>query len=122
MNAPLSLSIVALLGFCVLAEIARELSFKRASLGAQNRASYPAALATQPLLWLGIAFWAVEVVAWIVVLEHTELSIAYPIMSLTYAGVPLGGAIFLRERLTASQIAGAVLVALGVVIVSLSGL
>ena len=122
MNATLSLSILALLGFCIVTEIARELSFKRASTGAQASTSYVLGLAKQPLLWLGIAFWAVEVVAWILVLEHAPLSLAYPIMTLTYAGIPLAGALALRERLSRTQMLGAVLVAAGVGCVSLAGL
>jgi multidrug transporter EmrE-like cation transporter len=122
MIGTLSLSIIALLAFCVCAEIARELSFKRASLGAQSNSSYALGLAAQPLLWVGIAFWAVEVIAWILVLEHARLSLAYPVMTLTYAGVPLGGALLLRERLTRVQMAGAVLVAIGVLTISVSEL
>ena len=122
MNASLTPSLLALLGFCIVTEIARELSFKRAASGAQTTTSYVRGLAFHPLLWIGIAFWAVEVVAWILVLEHAPLSLAYPIMTLTYAGVPLAGALLLRERLSRPQIIGAVLVALGVGCVSLAGL
>lgn len=121
MSQPLTLSILLLLGLCVLAEIARELSFKRAALGANASASYVRGLAAQPLLWLGVALWAIEVVSWILVLEHAPLSLAYPVMTLTYAGVPLGGAWLLRERLTRAQMAGAALVALGVAIVAVAG-
>ena len=121
MNQPLTLSILMLLGLCVLAEIARELSFKRAVLAASRNASYVRGLAAQPLLWFGITLWCVQVVSWILVLEHAPLSLAYPIMTLVYAGVPLGGAWLLRERLTRTQIAGAALVAFGALVVSIAG-
>ena len=122
MNASLTPAILSLLAFCIVTEIARELSFKRAASVAQDKESYARALALHPLLWVGIAFWAVEVIAWILVLEHAALSLAYPIMTLTYAGVPLASALLLRERLSRLQIMGAVLVALGVGCVSLAGL
>ena len=122
MNSTLTLLSGGLLAFCVAAEIGRELSFKAASDGAVGKPSYLAALATQPVLWVGIVLWFVEMVAWIQVLERTPLSLAFPIMTLTYAGVPIAGALVLKERLTRSQIAGAALVALGVSCVGMSGL
>jgi undecaprenyl phosphate-alpha-L-ara4N flippase subunit ArnE len=113
---------LGLLAFCIVTEIGRELCFKAASDGADGKPAYLAALATQPLLWAGIVFWFVEMVAWVVVLETTPLGLAFPIMTLTYAGVPLAGTLILKERLTPVQIAGAALVAAGVTCVGLSGL
>ena len=114
--------VLALLAFCIVTETARDLSFKRAALGAQGGSTYALGLAQQPTLWVGIAFWAVEVVAWIIVLQHAHLSIAYPIMTLTYTTIPLASALLLKERLTRSQTIGVVLVGLGVLFVAASGL
>ncbi|TCS04315.1 EamA family transporter [Caulobacter sp. BK020] len=122
MNAALTATSAGLLAFCIVTEIGRELSFKVASDGADGRADYLVALAVQPMLWAGIVFWFVEMVAWVLVLESTPLGLAFPIMTLTYAGVPLAGTLILNERLTPIQIAGAVLVAGGVTCVGLSGL
>lgn len=112
---------LALLAFCIVTEIGRELCFKAASDGADGKPAYLVALALQPTLWAGIAFWFVEMIAWLLVLETTPLSLAFPIMTLTYAGVPLAGTLILKERLTPVQIAGAALVAAGVTCVGLSG-
>lgn len=122
MTPGLSAASAGLLAFCIVTEIGRELSFKAASDGAEGQPAYLVALAAQPVLWLGIAFWFVEMVAWVVVLESTPLGLAFPIMTLTYAGVPLAGTLILKERLTPLQIAGAALVAAGVTCVGLSGL
>lgn len=122
MSKPLTAITLALLAFCIVTEVARELSFKTAALGAQSASSYALGLAAQPLLWAGIFFWAVEVIAWIAVLQHTQLSIAYAIMTLTYAAMPVAGALLLKERLTRSQTLGAGLVAAGVLCVAASGL
>jgi drug/metabolite transporter (DMT)-like permease len=111
-----------LLAFCIVTEIGRELCFKAASDGAEGKRAYVAALAQQPMLWLGVVFWFVEMVAWVLVLETTPLGLAFPIMTLTYAGVPLAGTLILKERLTPLQIAGAALVAAGVTCVGVSGL
>ncbi|MGO4408604.1 MULTISPECIES: permease [unclassified Brevundimonas] len=119
---PLTPLVLALLGFCIVTEVGRELSFKGAANGAEQAPRYVIGLSLHPLLWLGLVFWAVEVVAWVLVLEKAPLTIAYPIMTLTYAAVPLAGAMILHEPLTRKQMAGAGLVALGVICVGLSGL
>ena len=79
-------------------------------------------MARQPLIGLGIALWCVESVAWVLVLRHTPLSLAYPIMTLSYAAVPLAGVLLLRERLSRRQWAGAASIFAGVVCVGLSAL
>jgi drug/metabolite transporter (DMT)-like permease len=47
---------------------------------------------------------------------------AYPIMTLSYATVPLAGVLALRERMSRRQLAGAALIFAGVVCIALSGL
>ena len=96
MSSALTSASAGLLAFCIVTEIGRELSFKAASDGAQGKQAYVAALALQPVLWLGIVFWFVEMIAWLLVLETTPLSLAFPIMTLTYAGVPLAGTLILK--------------------------
>jgi drug/metabolite transporter (DMT)-like permease len=121
MSGALTPTALALLAFCILAEMGVQLSFKIAVDRAES-ATFTTSLPGQPLLWAGIALWSMEVAAWILVLQRTPLALAYPIMTLNFAAVPLAGALVLRERLTRRQIAGAVLVAAGVACVSLSGL
>lgn len=113
-------TVLLLLAFCVTTEIARELCFKVATNRAD--AAHPVmSLAASPVLWSGIVLWAVEILAWIQVLQRLPLGIAFPIMTLTFVGVPAAGHALLNERLTASQWAGAVLVFMGVVLVGASG-
>ena len=111
---------LALLGFCVIAEIARELNFKAASTQAVPE-RYILSLASQPLLWAGIGLWVLEVAAWLLVLEHTALAVAFPITTLTYAGTPFAAAVVLNEPLSRRQKLGAGLVAAGVFCIALSG-
>lgn len=108
-----------MLAFCVAAEIARELCFKFA-LGTPGATSALVAL-SRSVLWGGIALWAVEVLVWIQVLQRIPLGIAFPIMTLTYVGIPAAGHWVLKERLRPSQWAGAGFVLAGVLLVSLSG-
>lgn len=120
MSGQLTLLSLALLGFCVLAEIARELNFKAASLRASPD-RYILSLASQPLLWCGIVIWILEVGVWLLVLEHASLAVAFPITTLTYAGTPLAAALVLKEPFSRRQRIGAGLVTLGVFCIAISG-
>lgn len=119
MTGPLTPAAIILLLFCVLADAGRELNFKAASLQADPAAPL-VSLFRHPLLWVGLLLWAVEVVAWILALAKVPLTTAFPIMALTYALTPLAARFALGERLGRSQKAGAALVALGVLVVSLN--
>lgn len=123
MTSPQTLSAwtIGLILFCVLAEIGTQLNFKAAADAARPE-SPVISLLSQPLLWLGILLWAIEAVAWLLVLEHARLAVAFPIMTLTYAGTPLAAGLVLGERLTRGQKAGAALIAVGVMVVALSDL
>jgi drug/metabolite transporter (DMT)-like permease len=121
MSGALTLWSLALLLFCVLAEIGRELNFKAASLSADRR-RYAASLLSQPLLWFGLALWTAETAAWIGVLAHTRLAVAYPIITLSYAGVPLAASLMLGEPVSRRQKIGAALVTAGVLCIALSEL
>ncbi|MGH6909049.1 MAG: permease [Phenylobacterium sp.] len=120
MSGQLTLWSLGLLGFCVLAEIARELNFKAASLQASPD-RYVLSLASQPLLWCGIVIWFLEVGVWLLVLEHAALAVAFPITTLTYAGTPLAAAVILKEPFSRRQKIGAGLVTVGVFCIALSG-
>ena len=110
---------LALLAFCVAAETLQQLSFKS---GANRTGDGGRGLALQPLIWLGVGLWVIESVAWVLVLQRTPLSLAYPIMTATYATVPLGGLLLLKEPMSGRQRLGAGLIFVGVVCVGLSGL
>jgi undecaprenyl phosphate-alpha-L-ara4N flippase subunit ArnE len=114
---PLAMGILAL---CISAEVGRELCFKSASDRADVKA-YVFGLARQPLLWLGLALYGVEMVSWVVVLQHLALSIAYPVMTLTYAGIPIASHLVLKEKMSRNQIFGALLITLGAGVVAFSG-
>jgi undecaprenyl phosphate-alpha-L-ara4N flippase subunit ArnE len=112
---------LALLAFCIVAETVQQLSFKVGGGRAERAASFARGVALQPLIWLGLALWVVESIAWVLVLQKTPISLAYPVMTATYATVPLMGVLLLKERMTRRQLVGAVLIFAGVVGVGLSG-
>ena len=112
---------LALLAFCVVAETAQQLCFKVGVGRTPKSGGAIRGALLQPLVWGGVALWAAEVLAWILVLQRAPLSVAYPIMTLIYVSVPLAGVLLLRERLSRRQILGAVLIASGVLCVGISG-
>jgi undecaprenyl phosphate-alpha-L-ara4N flippase subunit ArnE len=122
MNATLGPVAIGLLAFCIAAETVQQLSFKVGADRAGRSANFLQGALAQPWIWLGVGIWIVESIAWLLVLQHTPLSLAYPVMTLSYAAVPLAGVVFLRERMSRRQAAGAALILAGVVFVAMSGL
>ena len=117
MSDTLTLSMIALIAFCIATEALYQLCFKQAA----NASSLAQTLA-KPILWLGIIIWAVELVAWTNALEHLPLSIAYPLMSFTYVTTLVAGALVFKERVSKRHALGSVLIAAGVACVGATGL
>ncbi|MDB5419407.1 MAG: hypothetical protein JWP50_2826 [Phenylobacterium sp.] len=112
---------LGLLAFCILAETVQQLSFKLGSARAEAAPGFVRAVIGQPLIWIGMVIWAIESIAWVLVLQRAPLSMAYPVMALTYATVPLAGLLLLREKMTSRQALGAFLIFSGVLLVGVSG-
>jgi drug/metabolite transporter (DMT)-like permease len=118
MSGSLNMAMVALILFCILAEMAREVCFKQAARGGATlfrSLLMPATLA-------GIVLWAVELLAWTAVLKHVPLSIAFPLMALSYVAMVFAGAIFFKETVSFRHAAGACLITAGVICVGATGL
>src|SRR5258708_16982198 len=108
MSTGLTTSMAWLIGFCVFAEGAREVCLKQA---ANHTALFKAMM--KPMTWLGVLFWGIELVAWTLVLEHVPLSIAFPLMALTYITIVLAGAWILKEPINIRHAVGACLITAG---------
>lgn len=115
MDQTLTWPLFALILLCVLLESTMHLCFKRASDGVTLSTAL-----LRPLLWLGILLWAVEIVLWIYVLGQVPLTLAFPIMSLVYVVTALGGTLLLKEKMNLRQIAGALLISIGVACVGVA--
>jgi len=117
MTGSLTLPMLGLILFCVVAETAREVCFKQS-------ASDGAALSVlaKPITWLGILLWAVELFSWTAVLEHVPLTIAFPLMALSYVVIVFAGAVIFKENINLRHATGVFLVTAGVVCVGVTGL
>lgn len=89
--------------------------FSAASL----RAVLPAILRS-PFIWLGFLGFGLGAVFWLAVLSRAPLSLAYPILALSYLVVVVEAWLFLRERVTWQRMAGVLVIVVGVAVVGLS--
>lgn len=120
--AALTPAAAGLLAFCILAETLQQVSFKVGVARTDRRPQWLLAVLTEPLVWAGVGLWVVESIAWVLVLQKLPLSVAYPLMTATYATVPLAGFLVLGERMSWRRIGGAVLIFVGVALVGLAGI
>lgn len=70
-----------------------------------------------PWVLSGLFVYLLSAVLWFMVLSKTELSIAYPTLSLGYIFVLLLGCFFFHEPLTIPKILGVCLICLGIYII-----
>jgi len=71
-----------------------------------------------PWFYAAISFFAVGTLTWTQILTSMRLSIAYPILSVSYILTAVGAYYFFGERLGAVNISGILLVMLGVSLIS----
>ncbi|WP_236890994.1 hypothetical protein [Desulfoluna limicola] len=105
---------------CVVGISGGQLLFRAGALrikGAGLQALVDAVL--QPYLWLAFVLYVFTTFLWVHVLRTTALSFAYPWMALAFGLVPLMAYFIFDEPIGFNQIAGFLLILLGV---TLSGL
>ncbi len=75
---------------------------------------------TVPAVWLGMLVITCGITIWLIVLDYTDLSFAYPFDSIQYVILPAASYFFLREQINWKRILGTLLIVLGIIFVSLS--
>ena len=70
-----------------------------------------------PFVLGGLFLYLLSAVIWFMVLSKTELSVAYPTLSLGYILVLLIGCFFLGEQFTIAKLAGILLICSGIFII-----
>jgi multidrug transporter EmrE-like cation transporter len=70
-------------------------------------------------LVLGIALYCVEIIIYTLVLNRLNVSIAFPIGSLSFVGVAVISHVYLREKITPTRWFGIASIVLGSILVSL---
>jgi uncharacterized membrane protein len=70
-------------------------------------------------LLLGIMFYAISTVCFVLALKRGELSVVYPLTSISYIFISLLSVRFLKERMNIYKIFGIVFIILGVTLVTM---
>ena len=74
----------------------------------------------EPRLWVGLTLFGVSALFWMVVLSRVPLSVAYPIVGVSYVIVVVLSRFLLHEHIPTLRWVGAVVVAIGIAIIGFS--
>jgi multidrug transporter EmrE-like cation transporter len=69
-------------------------------------------------LWGGVACYVISLATWLAVLSRTQVSIAYPMLSIGYIIATVLGVAFLGETVNPARVGGIMLICLGVAFVA----
>jgi multidrug transporter EmrE-like cation transporter len=76
--------------------------------------------AKEPLLWAGLTLFGISALFWLVVLSRVPLSVAYPLVGVSYILIVAFARFFLHEQVPTLRWIGVSVVALGIAIIGLS--
>lgn len=106
-------------------------SFKKVSMLVPEEATAAALLsnvapllsevAQSPFLWLGVLGMVSSFIVWSAVLSNIDLSVAYPMGSLSFVLIPVVSILFLGEEISALRWVGIAFITFGIVMLSLDG-
>lgn len=77
-------------------------------------------LLLEPRLLVALAMYAAAMLLWLQVLAKIPLSVAYPMLAITYAIVPVLAMIFFKEKIGHYHLLGIAFVLLGVTIIGVN--
>lgn len=75
-------------------------------------------LITNPFIFIGMIFFALSSLLWIKVLTKSELSYAYPMVSMSYIIVGIASFVLFKESITINKIIGILTIVFGVFILN----
>lgn len=76
--------------------------------------------AKEPLLWLGLFLFGISALFWLVVLSRVRLSVAYPVVGVSYIVIVLFARFRLHEQVPPLRWLGVVVIAVGIAIIGFS--
>jgi multidrug transporter EmrE-like cation transporter len=122
MNAGASLWTYALVVLGMVMNVGAQVALKFAVQGGGHLTlSEPRALLGlmfNPWLLGGLVLYAASVINWLVVLSRLDLGIAYPLMGAGYILAFLAGVYWFKEPVSATRIAGIIVIILGVILLT----
>ncbi|MCY0878157.1 MAG: EamA family transporter [Firmicutes bacterium] len=75
-------------------------------------------LLTQPLFYAGFLAYGISALLWLKVLAKLPLVVAYPLVSLNFVFVALGGTLVLHERASWQMVVGLLLIFSGILVIT----
>jgi drug/metabolite transporter (DMT)-like permease len=73
---------------------------------------------TTPLIFVGLSFYVLGAAFWLLVLSKLDLSLAYPMLALTYVLIPLAAQFILGEQVPVLRWLGVGIIFVGVIVVA----
>lgn len=77
-------------------------------------------MVSEPLLWLGLTLFGVSALFWLVVLSHVPLSLAYPVVGISYILIVAFARFIRHEPVPSLRWLGVVLIACGIAVIGFS--
>ena len=117
---------LGLLLVSVIFAVAGQLTLKSAmdSVGRIGKTSQLADTLTramkEPLLWMGLALFGISALFWLIVLSRVRLSVAYPIVGISYILIVLLARFRLHEHVPTLRWIGVTVIAIGIAIIGFS--
>jgi drug/metabolite transporter (DMT)-like permease len=111
---------LAILFGTILLDVSGQICFKIGLSQGPDQLPLWRKVMTGPAIWVGVALYAIEFGAWLFVLSRLDLSIAFPLASLSYCGVAIASRVILGEPVSSRRWTGTILIAAGAAIVSAS--
>ena len=75
---------------------------------------------TQPYILIGIVLYGLSVVVWLGAISRTDISLAYPLLSLSYIFLTISAIIFLNEHVSFTRWMGVILIFIGTIYIGKS--
>lgn len=110
---------VALVFFCTLFGAAAQILIKHGANGLTS--GHPLAMITNLPLLAGYSLYGISTVLLVLALKDGELSILYPVISLTYVWVMLLSLVFFKESMNLYKLLGLVIIVAGVGVLGRNG-
>jgi len=115
------IKIIALVVVKDMIESLADLFFKMSTLSTgisnvvlSNIVEFTLRITSNPWLWIGVALYLVNFFLWMTLLSRVDLSVAFPMSSLTYIVVPILAILFLGEHVAPVRWAGIFFIIIGV--------
>lgn len=77
-------------------------------------------MAKEPLLWTGLTLFGISALFWLIVLSQVPLSVAYPVVGLSYVVIVAFSKLILHENVPLLRWIGVIVVAIGIALVGWS--